>query len=319
MLRFLIRRVAQGLLVLWVITMIVFATFFIAPNDVGRTLAGKQATPKRVALINRRLGLSDPIWQQYGRFVTRAVHGDLGFDYYHGRSVSSVIVAGIPPTLSLAVGSAVLALLLGVSAGVVSARRPGSFADRSLTVLSLVFFAMPGFLLAIVLLYVVYYRLTLAGFAWLPPGGYVPLTKDPLQWLRHLILPWLSLGLVFAAVYERLTRGSMLDVLGEDYIRTARAKGLTPARVTYRHALRGGMTPVVTQFGIDLGALVGGVVVVESVFSIDGLGRESIVAIRQQNLPIIIGIVLFAAAAVVVANIAVDVGYALLDPRVRLR
>jgi peptide/nickel transport system permease protein len=318
MLRFLLRRVGQGLLVLWLITMLVFGIFFIAPNDVARTLAGRQATPQTVNLISERLGLNQPIWQQYGRFIWRAVHGDLGFDYYHGRRVTSVIVSDIPPTLSLALGAAVLALVLGVFSGVVAGRRPGSVADRFLTVLAVVFYSMPAFLLAVVLLYFLYFRLTGAGLAWFPAGGYVSITESPWQWLRHMILPWLTLALVYAATYTRLTRSSMLDVAGEDYIRTARAKGITERRVIYRHALRSGVTPVVTQFGIDLGALIGGAVLVETVFSISGLGRESVTAINQQNQPIIIGIVLFASAAVIVANILVDVAYAMLDPRVRL-
>ena len=224
----------------------------------------------------------------------------------------------IPPTLSLALGAAILALVLGVLSGVASARRPGSMRDRALTVTALVFYSIPSFLLGVVLLYVLYYRLTIAGATWFPPGGYVPLTEDPREWLRHLILPWLTLALVYAATYARLTRASMLDVLGEDYVRTARAKGLSERRVTYRHALRSGITPVTTQFGIDLGGLIGGAILVEFVFSIDGLGKESVSAIEQQNLPVIVGIVLFASAAVVIANILVDIAYAWLDPRVQL-
>ncbi len=317
MTRFVLRRLGQGLVVLWLITVLVFAIFFIAPNNVARALAGKQASPDTIALVDQRLGLSQPLWKQYETFVWRAVHGDLGHDYYHGRAVTSVIMSDLPPTLSLAVGATVLALTLGLVSGIVSARRPGSAADRSVTVAALFFYSMPAFLLGVLLLYLLYFRLTIAGFDWFPPGGYIPLTQDPVQWLRHMILPWLTLALVFAAVYARLTRGSVLDVLGEDYIRTARAKGLTERRVVYRHALRSGVGPVVTEFGIDLGGLIGGAILVETVFSLGGLGQESVTAINQQNLPVILGIVLFASASVVVANILVDLAYAWLDPRVR--
>jgi peptide/nickel transport system permease protein len=318
MLRFFVRRLAHGAVVLWIISVLIFSIFYIAPSNVAQTLAGRQATPETVALINARLGLDDPLYQQYGRFVWDALHGDLGYDYYHGRPVTDIILEAAPKTLSLAVGAAVLWLALGVFNGIVSATHPRSFADRSLTVFSLFFYSMPSFLLGLLLLYTLYYRLTVAGHPWFPAGGYVPFTEDPGQWFRSLLLPWLTLALVYAATYTRLTRGSMLDVLGEDYIRTARSKGIRERRVVYRHGLRSALTPVVTQFGIDLGGLIGGAIITEFVFSIDGLGRESIIAINQQDLPVIVGIALFASAAVVVVNILVDMAYAVLDPRVRL-
>jgi peptide/nickel transport system permease protein len=318
MLRFLLRRLGQSAVVLILITMIVFAVFFVAPSDVARTLAGRQATPETIALINQRLGLDRPIWEQYVDFVASALRGDLGFDYYHGEAVTSVIARDLPATLSLAIGATVLAVLLGVSSGVVCARRPRSLADRSLTILAVCFYSMPAFVLGLLLLYLLYFQLSAVGVTWFPAGGYVPLTEDPLEWLRHLLLPWLTLGLLYAATYTRLTRASMLEVLGQDYVRTARAKGASESRLMYRHVMRGGITPVVTQIGIDLGALIGGTVLVETVFSIGGLGRESVLAIRQQNLPLIMGIVLFTAAAVLVANILVDLVYAIIDPRVRL-
>ena len=318
MTRFLVRRISLGVLVLWLITVAVFALFFIAPNDVARTLAGRQATPETVALISHRLGLDQPVWKQYLDFLGNAIHGDLGFDYYHQVPVTEIIGAALPITISVVIGGAIIWLVLGVFNGVVSAVRPRSFVDRSLTAFSLFFYSMPTFLLGLLLLYFFYFRLTLAGFAVFPPGGYAPFADDPGQWFMHMILPWLTLALVSAATYTRLTRASMLDVLGEDYVRTARAKGIGEQRVITRHALRAAMTPVVTQFGIDVGALLGGVIVTETVFSLPGLGKTAIDAINQQDLPVIIGIVLFASAAVVVANILVDILYAVLDPRVRL-
>lgn len=318
MTRFLARRIALGALVLWLITMAVFALFFIAPTDVARTLAGRQATPETVALISHRLGLDQPVWKQYLDFIGNAVHGDLGFDYYHQVPVTTIIGSALPITISLVLGGAIIWLVLGVLNGVISAVHPRSPVDRALTAASLFFYSMPTFLLGLLLLYFLYFRLTLAGVAVFPAGGYVPVSDDPGQWFVHMVLPWITLALVSAATYTRLTRASMLDVLGEDYVRTARAKGIPERRVIIRHALRAALTPVVTQFGIDVGTLLGGVVVTETVFSLPGLGKSAIDAINQQDLPVIIGIVLFASFAVVVANIAVDVAYAVLDPRVRL-
>ncbi len=318
MARFLVRRIALGVLVMWLITVAVFALFFIAPNDVARTLAGRQATPDVVALISHRLGLDQPVWKQYVDFVGRALRGDLGFDYYHGVPVTEIMSAALPITLSLVIPGAIIWLVLGVFNGVVSAVRPRTFIDRSMTAFALFFYSMPTFLLGLLLLYFLYFRLTLAGVAIFPAGGYAPLTDGVFQWFLHMVLPWLTLALVSAATYTRLTRASMLDVLGEDYVRTARAKGVGERRVILRHGLRAALTPIVTQFGIDVGSLLGGVVVTETVFSLPGLGKTAIDAINQQDLPVIIGIVLFASAAVVVANIVVDIFYAVLDPRVRL-
>ena len=318
MLRFLVRRTAQGLFVLWLITMLLFALFFVVPSDVARTLAGRQATPQTVALIQHRLGLDLPLWRQYTGFIGRALHGDLGYDYYHQVPVTTIIANALPVTLSLVLGAAILWLAIGVFNGVMSAIRPRSFLDRSLTAFALFFYSMPTFLLGLLLLYFFYFQLTLAGIKIFPPGGYAPLSSGLGPWLDHLILPWLTLALVSAAIYTRLTRGSMLDVLGEDYIRTARSKGIAERRVITRHGLRSALTPVVTQFGIDLGALLGGAVVTETVFSLPGLGKAALDALTQQNQPVIIATVLLASAAIVVANIAVDVVYAVLDPRVRL-
>ncbi|HEY6932584.1 MAG TPA: ABC transporter permease [Marmoricola sp.] len=318
MIRFLILRTLQGLLVLWLITMAVFALFFMVPSNVARTLAGRQATPKTIELIAHRLGLDQPIWKQYWDFISNAFHGDLGYDYYHQVPVTHIMAQALPITISLAVGAAVIWMVLGVFNGVISAVHPRSVADRSMTVFALFFYSMPSFFLGIMLLYFLYFKLTLAGFKWFPAGGYSPLSAGAGPWFQHMILPWLTLALVLAATYTRLTRSSMLDVLGEDYIKTARSKGLRERRVVYRHALRSALTPVVTQFGIDLGQLIGGVVITETVFSLPGLGKTAIDAINQQDLPVIIGIVLFASTCVVVANILVDIVYAMLDPRVRL-
>jgi peptide/nickel transport system permease protein len=205
----------------------------------------------------------------------------------------------------------------GVVSGVLAATRPRTVHDRTVTGFALFFYSMPTFLLGKLCLLILFYRLHLAGFAFFPGSGYVPLTQDPTEWFRHLVLPWITIALVTAATYSRLTRGSMLEVLGEDYIRTARSKGIREQRVVYRHALRSALTPVVTQFGIDLGTLLGGIIVTETVFGLPGLGQEIYNAISRQDLPVIIGLVLLASAFIVVASIVVDLIYVVLDPRVR--
>lgn len=318
MLRFLIRRVLQALLVVWLISILLFVLFFVTPNNVAQTLGGRNATPQTIALIQQRLGLNRPLIEQYLSFFGNALRGDLGYDYYKQLPVTGIIADALPKTLSIALGAAVIWMIIGVGNGVISAIRPRSFVDRGLTVFALFFFSMPTFLLGLLLLYYLYFQLTLAGITIFPAGGYTPLSEGFLPWLQHMVLPWFTLALVQAAAYTRLTRTSMLEVLSEDYIRTARSKGISESRVVVRHGLRSALAPVVTQFGIDLAGLVGGVIVTEQVFSIDGLGRTAVQAINQQDLPVIIGIALLGTVAVVVANIVVDVGYSFLDPRVRL-
>jgi peptide/nickel transport system permease protein len=316
--RFLVRRILLGLLVLWVIITIVFVMFFVAPSNVARLIAGRQATPETVALVKHRLGLDRPVVDQYGSYLWNLLHGDVGYSFYNSTSVRSLIWQRLPVTFSLAIGAAILWLVMGVSSGVLAATRPRSLADRVVTVTVLFFYSMPAFLLGLIFLYFFFFRLHLAGIDFFPGSGYVPFTQSPLEWAQHLILPWLTIALVYAALYSRLTRGSMLDVLGEDYIRTARAKGLRERRVVYRHGLRSAITPVVTQFGIDLGTLLGGVIIVENIFGLQGLGALAVQSVTQHDLPVIIGTVVLAAAFIVAANIAVDIVYAILDPRVRV-
>jgi peptide/nickel transport system permease protein len=202
--------------------------------------------------------------------------------------------------------------------GVLSATRPRSLLDRGATVFALLGLSFPSFVLGLLLLYLLYYQLTLAGVAIFPPGTYVPITTNVGQWAQHLILPWITLALITMATYVRLTRTQMLEVLGEDYIRTARSKGLRKSRVIYRHGLRAALVPVITQFGIDVGTLLGGVIVTEQVFGLNGLGLLSVRSVTNQDEPVIIAVVILAAVFVVLANIIVDLVYAVLDPRVRL-
>ncbi|PSL05478.1 peptide/nickel transport system permease protein [Haloactinopolyspora alba] len=318
MLRFVIRRTLYGVLVIWVISVVVFVLFFVAPRNVARKLAGRQADMSAVEAIREDLGLNRPLLEQYGDFLWGLLQGDLGYSYYSDEPVTDKILDALPISVSLAAGAAVIWVVLGVSIGVLSALRPRTIADRAATTFALFFYSMPTFLLGLLLLYFLFYQLHLVGIDWFPAATYVPLTEDVGQWARHLILPWITLALVLTGTYIRLTRGSMLDALGEDYIRTARSKGITESRVTVRHALRGGITPVVTQFGIDFGTLVGGVLITEQVFGLQGLGYIAVTSVVQGDLPVVIGVVMVASAFTVVASIVVDFSYAVLDPRVRL-
>jgi peptide/nickel transport system permease protein len=291
--------------------------FFVAPTHVAQLIAGRQATPQTVALVSQRLGLDRPILTQYLDYLWRLLHGDLGYSYYNSTPVTTLLWQRVPVTASLALGAAVLWLVIGISSGVLASIRPRSLADRVVTASALFFYSMPIFLLGLILLYFLFYKLTLAGFDLFPGSGYVPLSEDPVAWLQHLVLPWLSLALVTAATYTRLTRGAMLDVLGEDYIRTARSKGMRERRVTSRHALRSALTPAVTQLGIDLGTVLGGAIITENVFGLPGLGQLAVQSVVQQDQPVIIGTVILAAAFIVISSIVVDLVYAVLDPRVR--
>jgi len=321
MVRFLVRRTALGILVMWMVTVLVFAIFFLGSgaNSVALRIAGKDASPQTVQLIRERLHLDRPAIVQYWFFIKQLVwHHSLGYDYYHQEPVSTVLKQAIPITFSLVLGAAVIWLAIGVLSGVISAVRRGSVWDRASTTLALVFYSMPTFVLGLLLLWIFYYEFTVHGLRWFPGQGYTYFSHSPLDWFRGLVLPWLTLALISAAAYTRLTRSTLLEVLGEDYIRTARAKGLTERRVIYRHGLRSALTPVVSQFGIDLGVLLGGAIITEQVFGMPGLGWTAVNAIETQDLPVIIGIVIIASGAVVVANILVDLCYAVLDPRVRL-
>lgn len=315
--RFLIRRVIFGLVVLWLVTLGTFFLFFVIPQDPAKLIAGKAGTPQTVAQIRLRLGLDQPILVQYWHYMYRLVHGNLGTSFFTGASVNGTIKQDLPPTLSLIIGGAVLWLAAGIGVGVLSATRARSLLDRAATVFVLIGISMPTFVVGLLLLFVVYFQLAKQGIRVFAPQ-YVPFTQDPWQWFTHMILPWITLATVQAATYSRLTRGSLLDSLGNDYIRTARSKGLRERRVIYRHGLRAGLTPVVTQLGVDIGTLIGGAVVTETVFSLGGVGQALLTAFNNGDVYVILGIVILTAAAVVVANIVVDIAYSFLDPRVRL-
>ena len=319
MTRFLIRRILSGLVVLWIVSTAAFFLFFSRnPQIVARSLAGRAATSAILAEVTHNLGLDQPIMVQYWHFLRRIVVGNFGLSYYNGGiPVSSILARDLPRTMSLVVGGVVLWLVAGLAVGILSATRARSVFDRFSTVGVLIGISLPTFVLGELLLRYVYVPLNQNGVSWINTG-YAGVTQGLGVWTGTMILPWITLATVQAAVYTRLSRGSLLDTLGEDYIRTARAKGLTERRVVYRHGLRAALTPVVSQLGIDIGALLGGVVVVETVFGISGLGQDAVTAVSNGDLPTIIAFVLLASLFVVVANIIVDMLYAVLDPRVRI-
>jgi peptide/nickel transport system permease protein len=317
--RFLVFRIGQAILVLWAATVLVFLLFFVGPgpDNVARTFGGRLATPARLAEIKHDLHLDQPLYLQYLHWVGNLLQGNLGYSYYKGQSVNSVVAAALPDTVSLVVGAAILWIGYGVISGVISAVRSRSLLDRGFTTTALFFYSMPTFVLGLSLIWIFAYKLSPVT-QFFPFHGYVPITSNPGQWFEYLILPWITLAMITAAGYTRLTRTSMLEVMGEDYIRTARSKGMPEARVIRVHTLRSALTPVVTLAGLDIGVALGGAIITETLFGIPGLGWTVVQAIQTQDLPVIMGIVILAATFVVVANLLVDILYAVLDPRVRL-
>ena len=318
MFRFLIRRILTGIVVLWLVASAAFLLFFARPTaTVARQLAGREATPAVIAQVTKTLGLNQPIAVQYWHFIDNLLHGDLGYSFFTQESVDTMIKQDLPPTASVVVGGVILWLVVGLGIGILSATRARSFFDRFSAVAVLIGLSLPTFVIGEFLLLVVFVPLNQHGFHWIQDQYSGP-SQGIGTWIGHMILPWITLAAVQAAVYTRLMRGQLLSTLGEDYIRTARAKGLSERRVIFRHGVRSALTPVVSQLGVDVGQLLGGVIVVEAVFGLGGLGQVSVEAIDTVNLPVIIGFVIVAAAFVVVANILVDLAYALLDPRVRI-
>lgn len=306
-LRLAVHRLLYGLAVLWLVSTLVFAFLHLSPVPPERVVGGPRATADTLRLIRADLGLDDPVLVQYGRFLARLARGDLGDSYVNGEPVAALIGDRLPTTVWLVLGAAVLWFAGGVALGVLGATRARGVADRVTTVLVLAGLSTPPFVLALVLLSVFG-----TGFAVFEAG-------PPLQehFLRRMTLPWLALAVLMIATYARLTRSAMLDVLAEDYVRTARAKGLSRRRVVYRHGLRAALTPVVTQFGVDLGALAGSTIVIEKVFGLQGVGQLVHSSITLGDTPVIMGVTLMTTLVVTAAALLVDVAYAVLDPRVR--
>ena len=318
MIRYILRRLLWVIFLLFAVSFVTFVIFYLLPSaDPAVLRAGRQANPGLVASIRHQLGLDQPWYVQYGRYMKNLIfHFDFGFSYQNGVPVRQLIFSRLPASISLAAGAAVLWLVIGIGVGIIAAVRPRTKLDRASMGAALVGISAPVYWLGLVALYLFSSDI---GLIPILPGAnsYVPLSEDPFSWFTSLIMPWCVLAVSFAAFYSRLLRGNLTEVLGEDYIRTARAKGLSERRVVFRHGLRSAITPIVTIFGLDLGILLGGAILTETVFNIPGIGRLSYSSIVRSDLPVIQGTVLLGAFFIVFANLFVDIFYAFLDPRVR--
>jgi len=318
MARFIIRRLLWVIVLLFVVSFITFIIFYLFPSaDPAVLRAGRQPNTALVEQIRHNLGLDNPWYQQYFDYMKQLVlHGDFGYSYQNNISVRQQIFDRLPATISLAVGAAVIFLTLGILVGIISGTRPRSLLDRFTMGGSLVAISAPVYWLGLVSLFLFANdigKIKLFEGA----GTYVPISEDPAQWFGSLILPWLVLAASFTAIYARLLRGNLIETMSEDYIRTARAKGLRERRVVLRHGVRSAITPLVTAAGIDIGVLLGGAILTETVFNIPGIGRLAYDSIQNSDLPMIQGTVLLGAFFIIFLNLVVDVLYAFLDPRVR--
>lgn len=333
MIRFIIGRLLGMIVVLFVVSVVTFLIFQVGPlfsnvSPVYYYIGKAPPTPALVAALEHQYGFDKPIPLQYLDFIGGIFGKDitdgtsapihcpfpcLGYSFRQNELVTVLIGRSLPVSFSILIGAAILWLIGGVLAGTASALRPGSFLDRASMTTALAAVSLPIFFTGPILLLILVYTLH-----WLPTPQYVSIFTNPLGWFESVVLPWISLAFLYAALYARLTRSNMLETMGEDYIRTARAKGLSRRTVVVRHGLRAALTPIVTIFGIDVGLLIGSAVITETVFNLLGIGRLSILAINQKDLPIILGVTLVAAGILVIANFVVDVLYAFIDPRVAL-
>ncbi|MFI7587518.1 ABC transporter permease [Spongisporangium articulatum] len=336
MLAYIVRRLIGAVLVLLVITAMVFIIFYEVPklggassNDLAARYVGKSATQEQIEAAAEKLGLNDPIYVQYGNFLKGLFAGEdydtgvgtdhcsapcLGYSFQTQQPVLPDLMSRLPVTFSLAIGAAVIWLTLGVGTGVLSALRKGTVFDRAAMGVALAGVSLPIFFTGLLSLSVLSYR-----FGWFPGGGsYTPFHENPLNWAYDLFLPWVTLAFLYAALYARLTRAGVLETMNEDYIRTARAKGLPEKTVIGKHVMRSVLTPVLTTFGLDIGVLLGGAVLTETTYSLPGLGSYTVQALGHNDLPKLLGVTLLLAIFVVFANLIVDVLYAVVDPRVRL-
>jgi peptide/nickel transport system permease protein len=318
MTRYIIRRLLWGVALLIIVSALTFVLFRVLPTgDPAKLRAGRLQDPKVIAAIRHDLGLDKPLLTQFWLYMKGIfLHFDLGFSYYSTASVRSLIFDRLPATVSVALGGAVVWLVSGLAVGIVSALRPRSRLDRASMGTALVLVSAPEYWLGLIALYL--FADDIGRVRVFPgSGSYVGITSDPVKWFTSLILPWLVVAAGTAAIYARLMRGSLIETMKEDYIRTARAKGVSERRVVLRHGVRAAINPILTILGLDIGVLLGSSVLIETVFDIPGIGRLNYDAITHSDFPIVQGTVLVAALFIIVANIIVDIAYAYLDPRVR--
>lgn len=313
--RFIVRRVAQMLFVMFAVSVLTFFIFNVIPNgDPAVRMAGKQPTETQIEAIRREWGFDDNIFVQYATTMKKVFTGDL-VSYFTQLPVGKEIVKGLPRTLSLAVGAALLWMFVAICFGLYSAVKAGRFADRFLTIIALIGISMPVFWIGALMNHYLGFKL-----GWFPNGGYVEFTEDPLDWAYHLILPWTALAILFIGFYSRVLRSNVLDTINEDYVRTARAKGLGERQIMVRHVLRNSLIPIVTLWGLDFGAVVGGgAILTETVFDLQGVGQYAAEAVGQLDVPPVLATTMFAAFFIVLLNAVVDIVYAYLDPRIRLQ
>jgi peptide/nickel transport system permease protein len=315
MARFVVRRLIQMVFVMFAVSVLAFAIFNLIPNgDPAVRMAGKNPTETQIEAIRKDWAFDKSKPEQYVKTMEKLFTGDL-VSYTTQLDVIDELVRGAPRTFSLAIGAAIMWMFFAISLGLYSALKAGKFADRFLTVLALIGISMPVFWVGALMSYYLGFK---AG--WFPNGGYVPLTEDPLDWAYHLIMPWTALALLFIGVYSRVLRSNVLDTMNEDYVRTARAKGLSERRILLRHVLRNSMVPIVTLWGLDLGQVIGGgAILTETVFDLQGIGQFTAEAVGQLDVPPVLAVVIFGAFIIVLLNTIVDIVYAVLDPRIRLQ
>ena len=312
MLGYFVRRLLATIPVIGMVAFFVFALLYLTPGDPAAVIAGDIATVADIERIRHQLGLDQPLLTRFWSWASAVLHGDLGISIFTNLPVTQLISQRVEPTLSLALCTLIVAVLVAVPMGVIAAWKVGRLIDRLVMVFSVAGFSMPVFVLAYLLIYAFAIDLD-----WLPVQGYTPLREGVGPWLRHLILPSIALGTIYIALIARITRATMLEVLAQDYVRTAHAKGLAPVAVLMRHALKNAAVPIVTIIGIGIALLISGVVVTESVFAIPGIGRLTVDAIIRRDYPIIQGVILIFSAVYVLVNLAVDLSYRLFDPRIQ--
>jgi len=312
MLAFIVHRLLSTAVVMAIVAVFIFLLLHLSPGDPAAIIVGDNATQLQIDAVRKQLGLDDPLAVQFVRWLAGVFKGDLGVSIFSHQPVGKLIGERIEPTVSLALTTLLLAVIIAVSFGVLAAWKVGTWIDRFVMVLSVLSFSVPVFVVGYLLIYVFSIKL-----GWLPVQGYSPIAEGFGTWIRHLILPSIALGLAYVALIARITRTAMLDVLSEDYIRTARAKGVAMGPVLMKHALKNAGVPIVTVIGIGIALLIGGVVITETVFNIPGVGRLVVDAISQRDYPIIQGVTLIFSGVYVIVNLMVDISYTLLDPRIR--